>query len=532
MPQEQTKGRDEEFAVPPIAVSPITGVTGAINWGGLNRFNTASRQVIGDSEASELINWLPQLSAFQQTPAPGPVLCTLAAPAIWNYTDILNGNLFTWYLCTNGHIYQVSNAGAIVDLGGGFSTAANCCDIANWQSTTILISDFVAQKIYSWDGATLTTVFTAQPEQFIAVYNGRLWMANGLVITWTNAGTFNSLGGDSGSFIITDGRCANPVIALYDFAGSLYLFGSNWMKTINNLQDVGSPAVLTFQQPTLQTQISIINKWSIVEWGANLYFANLNGFWQLAGATPTKISQQLDGFFQKLTASGCSFTGAYGVVLNMPCIFWQVQYGGDNNYTVFGYTMNQMWFRVIPATGAGTGVVKLISGAVSSAVIQNQAIVYYTDLVGNVYNLFGGPLVPVTSTFHSKIWSFLSALDYDLFTNFALQMIIFGSATLTVWEVDSSGKVVGPATPPGPLVFTYNPSVGLWINNAGVQGQWKNAAGTLGTWSGISAEFYVLQQMIVPFQERNMGVNFTLTAAGAVLQNMVVSYRKMMVAKG
>jgi hypothetical protein len=532
MPLEQTKGRDEEFGVPPIAVSPITGATGSINWGGLNKFTAASRQVIADSELDDLVNWLPQLSAFQQVPAPSAVIATLAAPALWNYTDILNGQLFTWYLCTNGHIYQVSTAGAIVDLGAGFSTAANSCDVCNWQATQIIISDFTAQKIYAWNGSALTTVFSTQPEQFIAIYAGRLWMADGLVITWTNSGTYNSLAGDSGSYIITDGRCANPAIGLYDFGGSLYMFGSNWMKTINNLQDVGSPAVLTFQQPTLQTQISIINKWSIVEWGANLYFANLNGFWQLAGATPTKISQQLDGFFQSLTAAGCSFTGAYGVVLNMPCLFWQALWAGDGNYTVFGYTMNQLWFRVTPVNGSGAGAVKLITGAVSSAITQNQAKVYYTDLVGNIYDLFGSPSTALTSILNTKLWDFFSKLDFDLFTNVAIQFVIFGSATLTLSEIGSFGNVIGPATPAGPNTYVYNPAVGNWINSAGVQGQWQNAAGTQGTWSGTTVSFYVLQQAVVPFQERNLALNIVLNAAGAVFQEIVISYRKMMVAKG
>src|SRR5271165_205918 len=310
MPVERSVGRDEELQIPPIGVSPITGVPGATNWGGLNKFNIASRQVIADVECDELINWIPQLSAFQQAPAAGPAIGTWPAPPIWQYTDYLNGNLFTWALCTDTHVYQMSTTGVVTSLGVGFAVAANSCDIANWQGTQIMISDLVAQKIYSWNGSVLNTVFAGQPEAFIAVYSNRLWMANGLVITWTNANTNNSLGGDSGTFTITDGRCANPVIGMRDFNGSLYVFGSNWIKTIFGLSDQGTPPVLAFSQPTLESQVSIINKWSIIEYGGSLFFANFDGFWQLNGSFPVKLSAALDGFFQNLDSSS-TFTGGY-----------------------------------------------------------------------------------------------------------------------------------------------------------------------------------------------------------------------------
>jgi hypothetical protein len=530
MPEAQTKGRDEEFGIPPITISPITGASGAINWGGLNKFNSASRWVIADSEADELINWVPQLSAFQQVPGPGPLLATLAASVIWNYSDILNGNLYTWYLCTNGHIYQVSLTGATVtDLGAGFATGTNQCDIAIWQGAQVIINDFVAAKVYAWNGSALTTLFSSQPEQFVAVYGGRLWMSNGLVITWTASGTYNSLSGDSGSFAITDGHCNNPVIGMRDLLGSLYVFGSNWIKTINNLVDVGTPAVLVFQQPTLNSSVSINTKWSLIDSGSSFYFANQYGFWTCSGTVPQKISTQLDGFFQNLNAAS-SFTGAYTEINKKPCLLWQAQWNGDGNNTVFGLTSDGLWFRVIPVTGTGTGSVAKISGQVSSFVTNNEPIVFMTDGT-RIYNLFGGSGT-VTSTMNSKIWDFLSKLDYDLYTNFAIQFVIFSATTLTISELDSAGVVSGPAQPAGPRTYTYSPNQGQWINNAGAQGNWINAALTQGTWSAMTPAYFVLEQAVVPYQERAMGVNITISSIGAVLHSFVVSYRKMEAAKG
>lgn len=525
-----TGAADEEFQIPPIAVSPITGMQGSVNWGGLNKFCTGSRQVISDVEADELINWLPQLSSFQQVPAPGPLLGTLPGGLlIWAYTDILNGNLYTFILSTSGHIYQMSTTGVFTDLGSGFSAQ---CDIANWQATAMMITDPVAQNVYSWNGTTLTTVFTSQPAEHIAVYSNRVWLSHNLTLTWTNANTNNSFAGDSGTFTITDGRCANPVIAMRDFNGSLYVFGSNWIKTIYGLQPltVNNVTSLTFQQPTLESQVGPINKWAIAEYGGFLFFANVFGFWSLQGAFPTKISNALDGFFENLDLSNSSWSAAYGTVHQVPCVFFNIRWNVDGNYTVFGYTLTQQWFRVIPQTGSSTGVAKWISGSVSSAVTNNLPITYYSDGT-HFYNLFGGTS-QVTSQFNTKIWDFFSKLTIDWFTNVALQLIITQPTTLTVCELNAAGTICGPGQPAACSTLSYGATVGDWVNNAGVVGQWVNAAHVSGHWQSTATTSVVLAQFVVPFQERALGLNITVVSTGAIFQAIVISYRKMLVAKG
>lgn len=540
MPVEKTTGRDEEWPIPQVAQSPITGAVGALSWGALNKPGIATRNVIGDAEADELVNWFPLLYCWQQVPAPGANIATLASPMIWSYSDILNGNLFAWYLCQNGHIYQVSvPGGTITDLGGGFSTAANSCDCVSWQGTALLISDFVAQKIYSWNGSVLTTLLTSQPANYIAVYAGRLWLAKGLAISWTAAGTNNSFGGDSGTYLVTDGHNVNPIIGMIDYAGSLYIFGSNWIKTINSLADTGSPPVLTFQQVTTQAQVSIINKWSVVLYGGQLYFANSLGFWVLNGNIPVKISQPLDGFFQNIDPNS-SFSAAYGQIYSTPCIFWACRWLGDGDYTVFGYTVNQQWFRVVatPGLGAAPGACQFITGVVSSATVNNVPVILGCDGTG-IFNLFGSTTAPVTSQYNSKTWDILSKLTFDKFTSVALQLFIQSQTTITIAEIGSNGQIQGPAqqAPSGSGIgsqsYTYNPALGNFINQFGVQGPAINNTAITGQMQGVLAQpFYVLNQSVVPFEDRNISINVTVTGSRTVLQALVLTYRKSQAAKG
>jgi hypothetical protein len=161
---------------------------------------------------------------------------------------------------------------------------------------------------------------------------------------------------------------------------------------------------------------------------------------------------------------------------------------------------------------------------------NNRPITYYSDGT-HYYDLFGGGSL-VTSQFNSKIFDFNSKLSVDWFTNVALQLIITQPTTLTVCEINSAGAICGPGQPAACSTITYPLSVGDWYNNTGTVGRWFNAAGVAGDWQSTSTTMFILAQFVVPFQERGLGLNITLSSKGAVFQAIVISYRRMQQAKG
>jgi hypothetical protein len=522
----QTQDRDLEWKIPPIGVSGLTGVEGTMVWGAINKFSQQSRWSIGDVDSDDEINFIPQGGAKLQTPSNGPTITTLPAAIIWKTSMILNGNVFLYALCSNGHVYQVSTAGAQVDLGGGF-TITGTVDIAPWQNTLILLSDSVAQKIYSWNGTTLATVFSTQPVQFIGVFAGRLWMGFNSTIQWTNANTYNSIGGDSGSYIITDGQCANPIIGFMDLPTGLLVEGSNWFKTITNLTTSGAPPVLTFQQNTLEGNVGPINKWSVILIGSTLFFGNTAGFWEFNGAFPTQISGPwLNGFMANIdTTSNSSFSAAYGLINNTPCVFWQVRYLGDtqvqSSYTVFGYTLaNQQWFRFVQ------GTIKWITGIVSSAITNNAPTVWGCDGT-NIFQMFTNTTAAITSQYNSKLWDFRSALDYDSILAVAILFIVTGATTITVGSTDETNIVDVVSAPQ-----TFNPLLGQLQNNAGTLGNGINNSGVQGIFQGSVQQAYYLYQSDGRGRVRAMGLNVTVFGAGTSLVGIVISYKRTMAGKG
>lgn len=588
-PLQQTE-EIQEWPIPQIGVSPVTGVQGALTWGALNKFDQGSRWVIGDADLDDLNNMFPQLGQLQVTPTAAAAVATLASPMVWQSAQILNGNLFTYYLCQNGHIYQVSTSGTITDIYAagtftqsgtlstssalitGLSSTANMyvgmlvsgtgipanshitvinsstsitinntptvnsaetltfapplfstspqCDISNWQGTNILISDEVAQNVYSWNGSVFSVALTGQPATYIAVFGNRLWLLNGLSITWTNGGTFNSLSGDAGSGMITEADCTNPILGGFAVQSSLYLFGSNWIGTITNLVDTGAPAVLTFTFTVLTAQVGIISKWSVVSYGNTLYFANAYGLWELQGSQPQKVSAGLDGFFQNLNLTNSTFAGAYGEIEAMPCCFWTAYYNGDANtaagYTIFGVTSNGQLFRLTQ------GNTKFITGLVSSAITNNIPQVWATDGT-NIYLLFQDFSTAITSNINTKIWDMGSKIQYKTYDYLAIFAVVSSAATITVQAIGSNGQTIG-----SPVSQSVNPSTGEWINQFGILGQWENNSSVLGNWIGTAVSQFIVFQFNLSDTgpQRALGINITLLGAGIVFHALVVGWKR------
>jgi hypothetical protein len=586
----------DEFRCPPLGLSPITGLPGIPSWGSLNKYSPSSRYGIGDADSDDEYNWLPMGGLKYQIPANGTTIETLPSPMIWQKDIYLNGAIFLFTLCQNGHLYQTTPAGVTTDVyaagqtsqvgnatngsevvtglitgslsvgmtvtgtgvpanttiqsidsssqihlsnnytgttgsvtlsfGTPLFTTAGIVDISDWQATQVLISDSAAQKVYSWDGTTLLIVFNAQPVTYICVSSGRLWMAQKSTLQWTNAGTYNSLSGDSGSYIVTDSSCTNPIICLLDTPSGLFMAGSNWVKFITNLQDNGTPAVLLFQQNTIEGQIGPLTKWSVILVGNVLFWANNAGIWALNGSQPSQISSPwLNGFFANMDFTKSTLSAAYGMINAVPCVFFQGYYNGDPlipaGYRVFGYTLQGQQFFSYQQ-----GTIKWITGTVSTAIANNNPTVWGCDGT-NIFTLFTNTNTIQNAQINTKLWDFGSALDYDHILNVAVELIVTGETTVTVGQVDETNTV--QFSPPAQ---NFNPSLGQLINNMGILGDGINNAAVTGEFEGTSEAAYALAQWDGLGRVRRFGLNLTVNGAAATLIGLVVSFHKTEAGRG
>jgi hypothetical protein len=481
--------------------------------GGIDKTSGVARWFISDTAYDELINAMPLGPLLQQVPPPGAVIATLPSPVIWMSAQVLNQALYLFSLCTNGAIYQTSLGGSVTTVTPPGTMSANC-DIANWQGTQIIFSDLNAAKVYAWNGSVFSTVFSSQPAAFITVYSNRLWLANQSTITFTAGGTYNNLGGDGGSFLITEMDCPPPIRMLAPYGGNLYVAGYNWIRIYGGLYDTGQPAVLQFQTSTLTDEAGLINKWSFLPAGYAVYYSSLYGIWGLLGSQPIDVSDPITGFFQNLGVANSSFSAAWGQILGVWVLCWNVFYASDSTYRIMCLVYNpnaqtQLWFSL------NQGNIAFITYGVDQT--NGQQKIFGVDTAGKIYQICGGT-GNVTSKINTKLWCFGTRIREKTIIRAGVELIASFSSTVALTAVDESLNTYTPdlqSTNPTLAFIWYNPTATFAWSNAGPF-----------TWSTLGPQ-YKLMEFDLPITVKRLGLNLTLTGSAAAIGAFAVEYTEL-----
>lgn len=513
MPQKHIKDPEKLELVVPAQGKP---------WGGLNKYDQFSRYTIRDEDADDLINWLPMGPSMKQVPGVGSLMATLPATVVWLSAQVLNGGTYIYAFCSDTNLYQISAPGGVVTQINGLNALNNVTDITNWQGTKILFTDpgTGGGTIFSWDGASFVAVFTSQPANYICVYQGRLFGAFNSTIWFTDANSYNSLSGSAGAFAITDAACALPVLGLVSFQGSLLIFGPNFIQVLSNMYVSGSPPVALFTLYQLESQIGCVNKWSIIPYGASLYFANKDGIWVLNGSVPQFVSQQVDYFFDAFTANS-SFSAAYMTIYSMPCLFWNIQYApdGDSTYTNLGMTANMQWFRTILGSAALPTTITFIT----STFINQHPVVWGTDGT-RIFSVYTNTTTSVTSTYNSKFWNLGQPLWKKLLQKMGFAMVIGTTATGSLTVYSETGQVLPTSGGSTSAVGSFSNQI-QWVNQAGQPIAWVNNSAQPILWvtgGNTSANSYSIWQYNVEGRVQSFGIQFTVTSTAAFFQSVVM----------
>jgi hypothetical protein len=155
----------------------------------------------------------------------------------------------------------------------------------------------------------------------LAVFQGRVWLGGGNLLQWTgtgaNVGFPNGLtptpsgvagaGYDdfqaidaSGSLQIVDADLVHAIYALRSLNNYLWILGDQSVKQIGNLSiSATSPPVTNFTILTLSSDQGTIWPQSCISYNRIFLFANPQGIFGVFGSTVQKVSDDLDGIFQR-----------------------------------------------------------------------------------------------------------------------------------------------------------------------------------------------------------------------------------------
>lgn len=242
----------------------------------------------------------------------------------------------------------------------------------------------------------------------LAAYAGRVWVANGKSISFTDVGSYNSFGGAGGQLTINDAYLNASINALFAANGFLYIFGDDSIDTLSNVQVAGG--VTSFSRVNLTASIGTSYQQSIYPYYRSIAFANKYGFYLLSGATPQKISDSLDTLFspdpvtpnQPAQFVG-GLVGGSATVFGELCMCWTLRivdgyttlYGTNVTRTLIVVFFKGRWFFYYPGFDIGQMVSIPTSGT--------QTLHGYS-LTGQLYELFSASGTTLLSFMQTKLW--------------------------------------------------------------------------------------------------------------------------------
>lgn len=439
----------------------------------------------------------------------------------------LNGQEFIVCFASNGgvHLFNVLNNTDVVINISNFLSGANS-RVTQWKNTVLLFID--STGYYSYDGTNfqqITGPGVPSAGDDIAVYQGRVWIAQGRLLVNSGANDYTApafLATNGAAFnALTDPSIRSKVRRMTVSNGVMYLVGDTNVNGIYNVQ-VSSGAVPptpTYQNDNVQALIGTDQPASVFAYTSGMFMlANRYGIYSVYGVQAPKMSDDINGTWKYIDFTK-PISGGPVVINGILCAAFLVNRLND---PIFGSNTIVAMFtqRAAPSeiqTGeavwffANYGNLTFIVPA-----IKNGVQCMYGFIGNKIFQLFADEATAPTAKVMTKLWQMEDdlAVKEVLTVGFAAVIRILGSSINL--SVDSSTASYDA----GVTVGLQN---GSWVNAAGVQGQWINAANQTGGWftPGPSLVFGTAPAV----GDRNIGLTLTSVGYGYELNLMAMDYK-------
>lgn len=360
------------------------------------------RQSIKDTQFYWLENVQPIAHGNLPTvPAPSAALTTLTGETVTGaFTANISGSDFHFAFCASGAAYQVLATTpftqTVIGAAGTFSGSGVSC--AQWKNAGIVIID-PAKGFFDWNITapnTRTLIDVATLGTSIATYAGRVWIGSSRTVKFTDVNSYNSFAGAGGSFTISDSTLHNTVTALFSSNNFLYIIGDDSIDVLGNV--TVAAGVTSFTRNNVTSSIGSSLPFSIFPYYRAMMFANAAGFYGLFGASPQKVSDDLDSIVRAIDFT-LPVSGAQGFINNILCAAFLFTF--NDTFTpsagarkVLAVMQDKKWWIASQGTGLKFLVFLPLSGA---------ATLFAWD-TNNLYQLFNSATGAIASRIQTKLW--------------------------------------------------------------------------------------------------------------------------------
>lgn len=337
----------------------------------------------------------------------------------------VNGGPVTTLTLTNpGSGYDASVA--VSFSGGGGANAAATVDVTTLASATAVVWPFITKP---------TT---------LAVFQGRVFMATGSVITYTGTQGFSDVSpaNAAGTFTVNDTDLITTITALRALNNYLYILGDNSVKQIGNLT-VTSANLTEFTLVTLSSDQGTTFMQSIISYNRLLVFSNTVGVYAVYGSSVDKISDDMDGVFRLIdfTQEPC---GAVNDINNIHTMMMLVKYNdplGTPRSIIMAF-MQKRWFIISQGNNLKSMTTAVIGGVTETFATSGSDV---TQIIQD-YTTPTPVFLRTALSPHGKAWIGKSVVQYAV----AQKVAVGTPITLTIESERTSFDF--PYTPTGAAI--------------------------------------------------------------------------------
>jgi hypothetical protein len=390
-----------------------------------------------------------------------------------------NGKLFAYNVPANTAT-QINGAAV---LSGGSSLG-----MAQWNNTNCLVID--STGYYQWPGSgNIVSIggVTGAPTSgnAIAVYQNRVWIAQGRVLFFSAPGSFTDFttasGGGSTSLI--DPTVRSSVTALFAANGYLYVWGTSSINAISDLYIPAgaSPPTPNFTNLNISAVVGTDQPQSIQTYGRLILFANRYGVWRLYGTSVDTISGEdpnnqyqsaIDGTWQYVNF-GQAVSGGQVITNNLLCSCFLIKRNAD---PIFGSNTVIMVYQGNAAGGkwwsANWGALTRVTTA-----FVNQAPALFGYLGNKLYQLFAISTSSPPANIQTQLWDFGDPIT--------AKELLRGGIGVTILNAAGNALSMTVDTPSGSKPFTSLTVAGVvqWVNNLNAVVTWQNNVAQTVVWA-------------------------------------------------
>lgn len=424
------------------------------------------RQSIKDNQFFWLENVQP--IAFGNLPtvaAPSAALSTLVGESVTGaFTANISGSDYCFAFCSSGAAYQVLATTPYtqtkIAVAGTFSATGVAA--AQWKNLGIVIID-PAKGYFDWNitgAATMTLIDIATLGTAIASYSGRVWIANSRTVKFTDVNSYNSFAGAGGSFTITDSTLHNTITQLFTANNFLYIIGDDSIDVLGNVTVSGG--VTSFTRNNVTASVGSNLPFSVFPYYRSMMFANASGFYGLFGASPQKISGDLDKVISAIDFT-LPVSGGQVFINNILCAAFLFNF--NDTFTpaaaarnVLAIFHDQKWW--IASQGTGLKYLTFIP-------VSGSATLFAWD-TNKLYQLFSSATGAIASRIQTKLWDGGEPILDKQILRGGLGVTYGGSGGQTVTATTDTEKGSQPLSVAGTGTVT-------WTNASGGVVQFQNA---------------------------------------------------------